>query len=327
MKTLLIITASNDDASRVYVRKKIQKCEESNVKCQHGDLFDKVLSEEDFIRGVIDESYTKYLKTELMGMIQKANKHPDIGGILLQLPLADELKPYTKEFLASIDPKKDIDCLTPHNQGKIALGDNSFLPCTVQGVLDLMKSNTDDGNLRGQNVIIVGRSNLVGMPLTMACMNEGMIVQNFNSTADDYTIKGAVFELGEYYDNSPIHFISAIGVANYFNFYDKNSYYIDGDYRYADESSIGGCNWYTHKDCEKAAAEGKRVSMMRHESSDAIERLCIYDVGINRDENGKLCGDVRSSDAPVRYQSPVPGGVGPLTVKHVIENFKKLNKE
>lgn len=267
-KELVIITASEDDASKVYVNKKIEKCNEHNIPCNNVNVTDRRWTKQE------DDLYN--VKELLKDMAESEN----VGGILLQLPLAPHLQQYEREFLDMIPPEKDVDCLTTINQGKIMMGDNSLLPCTTQAVMDDIKAHCFKGDLRGQKVHVVGRSILVTKPLITALINEGASVTNWNSVFNKDDILDSVEKDCDCFNR--VHFVTGIGVPEHFNF-EEIPEYLNGVY--------------------------------------------IYDIGMNRDKDGKLCGDVKRACNNVEYQTPVPGGIGPKTVENVINNFKKLNKE
>lgn len=270
---LVIITASNDDASKVYVRKKIEKCEEEGIPCKHVDIPVGNLSEA--------------LNLKLYATLQRWAYDPECNGILLQLPLDDSIKDKTQEYIDLIPPEKDVDCLTTINQGKIMLGDNSLLPCTTQAVLDMIKANTS--TKVDECVMVVGRSTLVTKPLILALINEGYTVQNYNSTHIELQVDAA-HHLANY---SKVHFVSGAGVPNLFDY-----------------------EWLRGMDDE--------IDDITCPQNYIEEDLYIYDIGMNRNRNGKLCGDVER-DLNVAFQTPVPGGIGPMTVQHVINNYRKLN--
>lgn len=275
---LLIITASDDDASKVYVKKKIEKFEKEGIKAININCYRNELWSYD---GKITIEDATDLNDVIGFTIDNANLDPNVNGILLQLPLDESIKENTDNLIDMISPYKDVDCLTTYNQGKIALGDNSFLPCTTQAVLDMIKENTDD--IKNEKVIIVGRSNLVTKPLIIALTNLGYSISTFNSNhSSKYDDKIEIQTL-KYCESESlyekVHFVTGIGVANEFFFY-------------------------------------KQPGQDNH-------KLYIYDIGMNRDENGKLCGDVYYM-TECEFQTPVPGGVGPKTVENVVKNYKKL---
>lgn len=197
----------------------------------------------------------------------------------MQLPLPSHID--ENKVINAIDEKKDIDGFADINKGKLMIGDNTgIIPCTPKGILTIIEDQNID--LNGKNVVIVGRSNIVGKPLAQLMINKGATVTVCNSKTDKEVLLNHI-------GNADI-FVSAIGRANYFN----------QDF----------CKWILNRDLRKCFA---------------------IDVGINRDENGKLCGDI-SKDMYDYFGmiTPVPGGVGILTVAEVVRNLVKcyeMNKE
>lgn len=301
MGKLVIVTASTDDASKVYVKKKIEKGESLGHIVEHFDLVE-------LSSNVNSEWEDKCVedKIEILNFVlDTANYDESIDGILLQLPLDETLRDRTQEIIDIIDPSKDVDCLTTYNQGKIMLGDNSYLPCTTQAVLDLIKENCN-GDLNGQFVHVAGRSTLVTKPLIMALINEGAFVRTWNSKASKYNIQSKVIEEQQLCENGVatseinVHFVSGIGVAEYFDFGDELYNFRAGMY------------------------ENSKGELVFSELENEFTGLYLYDIGMNRDANGKLCGDFKR-DLGFKYQTPVPGGIGPMTVENVYKNLEKLN--
>ena len=138
-----VILVGEDPASKSYVTAKERACEEIGIYSDDNRL-DADTSQED-----------------LLALIGKMNKDPKINGILVQLPLPDGLN--ESEVLLAIDPAKDVDGFHPMNVGKMVVGEKAFLPCTPHGVIQLLIRN--GVTLKGAEVVIVGRSNIVGKPL------------------------------------------------------------------------------------------------------------------------------------------------------------------
>lgn len=204
-------------------------------------------------------------KDELLKLINELNNNSDINGILLQLPLPNHLNPY--DFLDKIDPKKDVDGFHPVNAGKLMLNEKPYaVPCTPKGIITLL----DEYNIKieGANAVIIGRSNIVGKPLSMLLLNRNATVTIVHSKTKN---------LSEITKNADI-LISATGCANM----------VTGDM------------------VKKGA--------------------CVIDVGIIRDENGKLRGDAdfNSVKEIAGFITPVPGGVGPMTIASLIQNTYEL---
>ena len=241
------IQVGENPASNVYVKNKIKLCEEVGIEVDHIH----------FGENVSEKGLIKY--------IQFLNKNKCIHGVMVQLPLPVHIN--EQAVINAIASEKDIDGFTAVNKGKLMLGDESALiPCTPKGIMTILKHQ--EVELEGKNVVIVGRSNIVGKPLAQLMINAGATVTVCNSKTD----KGYLAELISASDI----FISAIGQANYFN-YETLDVYL----------------------------------------SDTI----AIDVGINRDSEGKLCGDI-DKEIYDEFQAvtSVPGGVGLITVLEVIRN-------
>ena len=233
---LAVIIVGDDPASRIYVNNKKKACE-----------FCGFLSEEYSLAGDTSEQ-------ELLELIRQLNDREDIHGILCQLPLPKHID--EKAVIDAIDPKKDVDGSHPENMGRLFMNDPQALPCTPRGIMELLKEY--DIDVRGQEVVIVGRSNLVGRPLAALMINSSATVTVAHSVTHDLqsvTKKADIL-------------VAAVGKAKMFN-----------------------------KDYIKEGA-------------------VVIDVGINRTAEGKLCGDVDAKDVmgKAAFLTPVPGGVGPMTV-------------
>lgn len=184
----------------------------------------------------------------------KINENPDIDGILLLRPLPKQIR--EKDIEHMIDPGKDLDGISPENIAKVFAGDDTgFAPCTAEAVVEVLKSS--DIPLTGKRVAIVGRSMVVGRPLSMLMLKENATVTICHTRTEN---------LKEACKNAQI-LVAAAGRA-----------------RMVDASYVG---------------------------ADAV----VVDVGINVDENGKLCGDVDfdSLEGTASMATPVPGGVGTVT--------------
>lgn len=184
----------------------------------------------------------------------KINENPHIDGILLLRPLPKQIK--EKDIEHMIDPGKDLDGISPENIAKVFAGDDTgFAPCTAEAVVEVLKSS--DISLTGKRVAIVGRSMVVGRPLSMLMLKENATVTICHTRTEN---------LKETCKNAQI-LVAAAGRA-----------------RMVDASYVG---------------------------TDAV----VVDVGINVDENGKLCGDVDfdSLEGTASMATPVPGGVGTVT--------------
>lgn len=247
------IQVGKNEASNVYVRNKIKLCKEVGIEVEHIQ-FKEIISE-----------------GELINFIEFLNKQKEIHGIMVQLPLPRHID--EQAVINSIDADKDIDGFTAINKGKLMLDDESALiSCTPKGIMTILEHQQID--LRGKNVVIVGRSNIVGKPLSQLMINAGATVTVCNSRTDKRYLTDLIF-------NADI-FISAIGQTNYFN----EKFFLDN-------------SMLTEYLCETIA----------------------IDVGINRDADGKLCGDIdKELYDEFKAVTSVPGGVGLITVLEVIRN-------
>ena len=192
----------------------------------------------------------------------KINDDPDIDGILLLRPLPKQIR--EKDIEHMIHPKKDLDGISPENIAKVFAGDDTgFAPCTAEAVVEVLKAN--DIPLTGKRVTIVGRSMVVGRPLSMLMLKENATVTICHTRTEN---------LKETCKNAQI-LVAAAGRA-----------------RMVDASYVG---------------------------KDAV----VVDVGINVDENGKLCGDVDfdSLEGTASMATPVPGGVGAVTTAVLARNL------
>lgn len=246
---LAVIMVGNNAASKVYVRNKSKACEEVGVEY------------EEFLLG--EETEQK----QLINLIKKLNQDPKINGILLQSPIPNHLD--INEAFRTIDYKKDVDGFNPMNVGKLALGQDTFVSCTPYGVMRMFEEYNID--LCGKNVVILGRSNIVGKPLTQCCLNKNATVTVCHSKTQN------IKEITKRADV----LISAIG---------KPAFVTD--------------------------------DMVK-------EGAIVIDVGINRLETGKIVGDVdfNSVQKKASYITPVPGGVGPMTIAMLMNNVIKATKQ
>ena len=192
----------------------------------------------------------KHLRAEF----GKINENPDIDGILLLRPLPKQIN--EKDIEHMINPRKDLDGISPENIARVFAGDDTgFAPCTAEAVVEVLKAN--DIPLTGKRVAIVGRSMVVGRPLSMLMLKENATVTICHTRTENLpeTCKSAQI------------LVAAAGRA-----------------RMLDASYVG---------------------------KDAV----VVDVGINVDEDGKLCGDVDfdSLEGTASMATPVPGGVGAVT--------------
>lgn len=245
---LAVIIVGENPASKIYVANKEKACAEIGINSYKYALPEETTQE------------------ELLALIDKLNKDDKINGILCQLPLPKHI--CEKDILYSISPNKDVDAFHPQNVGKIMIGEYDFLPCTPAGVIEMLDYSGID--LTGKNCVVIGRSNIVGKPMSMLLLQKNATVTICHSRTKDLasiTSKADVL-------------VAAIGKPKFVT---------------ADMVKDGAV---------------------------------VIDVGINRDENGKLCGDV-DYDAvfdKVSAITPVPGGVGPMTIAVLMKNTLKAAK-
>ena len=246
---LAVIMVGDNPASKVYVRNKSKACDEIGINYEEHLLSEKITQE------------------ELINLIKKLNKDESVNGILLQSPIPNHLN--INQAFKAISYRKDVDGFTPSSVGKLVIGEDTFISCTPYGVMKMFEEYNID--LTGKNLVILGRSNIVGKPLLQCCLNRNATVTICHSKTKN---------LSEYTKKADI-LISAIGKAK-----------------------------FVTKDMVK---------------NDAV----IIDVGINRDENGKMVGDVdfENVEPIASYITPVPGGVGPRTIAMLMNNVIKAAKE
>lgn len=248
---LVVILVGDNQASQTYVRNKERGCQYIGI-------------ESEILRH--DASFSEI---ELLQEINDLNNDDTVDGILVQLPLPQHIN--EEKVLDAIVPSKDVDGFHPENVAKLFLGQHSLVPCTPKGMMVLLEEINYD--LAGKEVVIVGRSNIVGKPVALLCLQKNATVTIAHSQTKDLK---AVCSRADV-------LIAAIGKPKFFN----HEYVKDG--------------------------------------------AVVLDVGINRDENNKLCGDVDFDDVKdvVRAITPVPGGVGPMTItmlmKNTINAFYKRN--
>lgn len=245
---LAVILVGNDPASRIYVNNKKKTALNLGIKSTVIELPED--TEEEVLLNKIDE----------------LNKNKEVTGILVQMPLPSHID--KDKVVCAIDPKKDVDCFTPENVGKLALGMKPyFYPVTPQGILIML--DYYGYPVEGKHVVVVGRSNIVGKPMVQMLLRRNATVTVCHSHTQnlDDIIKTADI------------IISAVG--------------------------------------KKVV----RCKMVKYKS-------VLVDVGISRDANGKLTGDLNFSGFNntneildfVEAFSPVPGGVGPMTIASLMLN-------
>ncbi len=245
---LAVLIVGENKASKIYVNAKVKACEEVGINSFHYEFPDNIS------------------EIELLAALDLLNEKEEINGILVQLPLPKNIN--EENIINRINPKKDVDCFTPENLGRMFLNEEKAIKsCTPSGILELLRRNKVV--FLGKKVVILGRSNIVGKPLAIMMINEGATVTVCNSKTKD---------LQDICKTADI-LIVAIGKERFI-----------------------------------------KKEMIK---KDAI----IVDVGINRVE-GKIYGDVDFQDvlSKVSLITPVPGGVGPMTIAMLLKNSVELFK-
>ncbi|TXS00449.1 bifunctional methylenetetrahydrofolate dehydrogenase/methenyltetrahydrofolate cyclohydrolase FolD [Bacillus sp. SH7-1] len=239
---LAVILVGEDPASRSYVKGKEKGCEQVGIYSELIELPETITEE------------------RLLAEIDRLNGDDRINGILVQLPLPKHIE--EKAIIERISPEKDVDGFHPISVGRMMTGQDTFLPCTPHGIVELVKETNLD--ISGKHVVVVGRSNIVGKPVGQLFLNENATVTYCHSKTQNMK------ELTKLADI----LIVAVG----------------------------------------------RPKMV---TADYIkEGAVIIDVGVNRLETGKLCGDVDFDNVldVAGYITPVPKGVGPMTITMLLHN-------
>ena len=172
---LAAVLVGDDPASKLYINIKRKTCSEIGIGSILVDL---------------DKNITK---SKLLDEIEKLNKDKSVHGILLQLPLPKDLRPYTSEFIEQIAPIKDVDGLHPINRGKLFDYNEDFVPCTPKGIITLLEHYNIE--IQGKNVVIINRSNLVGKPLIFMLLKRNATVtvcHSYTKNLDGYTKKADI---------------------------------------------------------------------------------------------------------------------------------------
>lgn len=239
---LAVVLVGEDPASRVYVTMKEKACAAAGI-----------YSVEHKLPATTTEQ-------ELLELVERLNQDARIDGILVQLPLPEQIN--EAKILEAISPAKDVDGFHPYNVGRLVTGNPLFKPCTPYGVMVMLQRIGVD--LKGKNVVVVGRSNIVGKPVALMCLAEHATVTICHSRTQDLAAKVAAADV----------VIAAVGRPEM----------IQGD-------------WI------KPGA-------------------IVIDVGVNRVGEKKLVGDVAYAAAAERAAAitPVPGGVGPMTIAMLLQN-------
>ena len=245
---LAVILVGDNPASQVYVRNKERDCAQCGIMC-----YDYHLPQDASQEDVLD-------------LVEKMNNYGAVDGILVQLPLPEQID--ERVVLEAIAPDKDVDAFHPENVGRIMQGQAYYKPCTPAGVMEILHEYGIDP--AGKHCVVVGRSNIVGKPMAMLLLHENATVTICHSKTPDLKAQCRQADI----------LVSAVGKTGLIT---------------ADMVKPGAV---------------------------------VIDVAMNRNEAGKLCGDV--DFVPVSrvasYITPVPGGVGPMTRAMLMENTYKAAK-
>ncbi|MEJ7622489.1 MAG: bifunctional methylenetetrahydrofolate dehydrogenase/methenyltetrahydrofolate cyclohydrolase FolD [Pyrinomonadaceae bacterium] len=269
---LIVVRVGEDEASAVYVASKVRTSAELGIISEHRHL---------------DAATTQ---DELIALIRELNSREDVDGILVQLPLPKHID--EREILELINPEKDVDGFHPINSGRLMQGYEALTPCTPAGVIEILKRSGIE--IAGHHAVVVGRSNIVGKPLSMLLLKENATVTICHSRTKD---------LASITRSADI-LVAAIGRAGF----------ITAEH-IGDGSTVidVGINKVSHT----AAARGL------FPDSEIEKRIAAI-----ASRGFTLVGDVNARDAMERAANftPVPGGVGLLTVAMLIKNTVTASK-
>jgi methylenetetrahydrofolate dehydrogenase (NADP+)/methenyltetrahydrofolate cyclohydrolase len=239
---LAVIQVGNDPASSVYVGNKKKACAYVGIESLSYELPEETTEE------------------ELLTLVKKLNNDDKVNGILVQLPLPKQID--ENKVIQTIAPEKDVDGFNEKNVGALVVGSKGFVSCTPYGIIQLLKRSGIE--IAGKHCVVIGRSNIVGKPMSLLLLRENGTVTICHSRTKN---------LKEIAKEADI-LVVAIGKPKF----------VDASY--------------------------------------VKEGAVVIDVGIHRNENNKLCGDVDfESVAPhTSAITPVPGGVGPMTIAMLMYN-------
>ena len=239
---LAVLLVGENPASQVYVRGKEKDCEECGI-LNLGRKLPTETSEE-----------------ELLGIIAQMNADPAVDGILVQLPLPKHID--EGKVLRAISPAKDVDCFHPENVGEMMVGDPICWPCTPYGVMELLREYGISAS--GKHCVVLGRSNIVGKPMTLLLLRDNGTVTVCHSKTPNLKEQCLQADI----------LVAAVGKVNLVT---------------ADMVKDGAV---------------------------------VIDVAMNRNAAGKLCGDVDYANVAPKtsFITPVPGGVGPMTIAMLMQN-------
>lgn len=245
---LAVIQVGDDPASSIYVRNKKRACAYVGIESLSYELSEETTEE------------------ELVKLVKELNANDNVHGILVQLPLPKHINADT--IIRTISPDKDVDGFHPESVGRLCIGEPGFVSCTPAGIIQLLKRSGIE--IEGKECVVVGRSNIVGKPMSILLLREnGTVTITHSRTKDLKEVTGRADIL-----------VVAIGKPKF----------ITADY--VKESAV------------------------------------VIDVGMHRNEENKLCGDVDFDDIKDKVSAitPVPGGVGPMTIAMLMYNCVEAAK-
>lgn len=245
---LAVIQVGNDPASSIYVRNKKRACAYVGIESLSYELPEETTEE------------------ELVKLVKELNENDKVHGILVQLPLPKHINADT--IIRTISPDKDVDGFHPESVGRLCIGEPGFVSCTPAGIIQLLKRSGIE--VEGKECVVVGRSNIVGKPMSILLLREnGTVTITHSRTKDLKEVTGRADIL-----------VVAIGKPKF----------ITADY--------------------------------------VKEGAVVIDVGMHRNEENKLCGDVDFDDIKDKVSAitPVPGGVGPMTIAMLMYNCVEAAK-
>ena len=245
---LAVIQVGDDPASSIYVRNKKRACAYVGIESLSYELPEETTEE------------------ELVKLVKELNENDKVHGILVQLPLPKHIN--ADKIIRAISPDKDVDGFHPESVGRLCIGEPGFVSCTPAGIIQLLKRSGIE--IEGKECVVVGRSNIVGKPMSILLLREnGTVTITHSRTRDLKEVTGRADIL-----------VVAIGKPKF----------ITADY--------------------------------------VKEGAVVIDVGMHRNEENKLCGDVDFDDVKDKVSAitPVPGGVGPMTISMLMYNCVEAAK-
>ena len=245
---LAVIQVGDDPASSIYVRNKKRACAYVGIESLSYELPEETTED------------------ELVKLVKELNENDNVHGILVQLPLPKHINADT--IIRTISPDKDVDGFHPESVGRLCIGEPGFVSCTPAGIIQLLKRSGIE--IEGKECVVVGRSNIVGKPMSILLLREnGTVTITHSRTKDLKEVTGRADIL-----------VVAIGKPKF----------ITADY--------------------------------------VKEGAVVIDVGMHRNEENKLCGDVDFDDVKYKVSAitPVPGGVGPMTIAMLMYNCVEAAK-